>query len=48
MGTAVFGLDFDNGTRIDEAYNKVVSLGMIPCFMYMIKLCRYNEAMSLS
>lgn len=30
----LFGLDFDNGTRIDEAYNKVVSLGIIPCFMY--------------
>lgn len=30
----LFGLDFDDGTRIEEAYSKVISLGMIPCFMY--------------
>ena len=30
----LFGLDFDNGMCIDEAYNKVVSLGIVPCFMY--------------
>jgi len=30
----LFGLDFDNGTRIDEVYNKVTSLGITPCFMY--------------
>lgn len=30
----LFGLDFDDGIRIEEAYNKVISLGIIPCFMY--------------
>ena len=30
----LFGLDFDDGVRIEEAYNKVISLGIIPCFMY--------------
>lgn len=30
----LFGLDFDDGIRIEEAYNKVVSLGITPCFMY--------------
>lgn len=30
----LFGLDFDDGTCIDEAYNKVISLGITPCFMY--------------
>lgn len=30
----LFGLDFDDGTRIDEAYIKVTSLGITPCFMY--------------
>ena len=30
----LFGLDFDDGIRIEEAYNKVISLGMTPCFMY--------------
>ena len=30
----LFGLDFDGGIRIEEAYNKVVSLGITPCFMY--------------
>lgn len=30
----LFGLDFDDGTRINEAYEKVVSLGIVPCFMY--------------
>lgn len=30
----LFGLDFDDGTQIEEAYNKVISLGLIPCFMY--------------
>lgn len=30
----LFGLDFDDGTQIEEAYNKVISLGIIPCFMY--------------
>ena len=30
----LFGLDFDDGIRIEDAYNKVVSLGMVPCFMY--------------
>lgn len=29
-----FGLDFDNGVRIEDTYNKVKSLGMTPCFMY--------------
>lgn len=30
----LFGLDFDDGIKIDEAYNKVTSLGIEPCFMY--------------
>ncbi len=30
----LFGLDFDDGIRIEEAYNKVMSLGITPCFMY--------------
>ena len=30
----LFGLDFDGGIRIEEAYNKVVSLGITPCFKY--------------
>ena len=30
----LFGLDFDDGIRIEDAYNKVISLGMVPCFMY--------------
>ncbi len=30
----LFGLDFDDGIRIEEAYNKVSSLGITPCFMY--------------
>ena len=30
----LFGLDFDNGMYIEEAYNKVISLGIVPCFMY--------------
>ncbi len=30
----LFGLDFDDGIKIEEAYNKVISLGIIPCFMY--------------
>lgn len=30
----LFGLDFDNGIRIEEAYNKVISLGLIPIFLY--------------
>ena len=30
----LFGLDFDDGIRIEEAYSKVISLGIIPCFMY--------------
>lgn len=30
----LFGLDFDDGIRIEEAYNKVISLGITPCFMY--------------
>ena len=30
----LFGLDFDDGIRTEEAYNKVISLGIIPCFMY--------------
>ena len=30
----LFGLDFDDGTQIEEAYNKVLSLGITPCFMY--------------
>lgn len=30
----LFGLDFDDGIRIEEVYNKVISLGITPCFMY--------------
>lgn len=30
----LFGLDFDNGVQIEEAYNKMISLGITPCFMY--------------
>ncbi len=30
----LFGLDFDDGIRIEEAYSKVISLGIVPCFMY--------------
>ena len=30
----LYGLDFDDGIRIEEAYNKVISLGITPCFMY--------------
>lgn len=30
----LFGLDFDDGIRIEDAYNKVISLGIKPCFMY--------------
>ena len=30
----LFGLDFDDGIRLDEAYGKVVSLGIMPCFIY--------------
>lgn len=30
----LFGLDFDDGIRIEDAYNKVISLGIVPCFMY--------------
>ncbi|MBQ2664761.1 MAG: hypothetical protein IJG16_11550, partial [Clostridia bacterium] len=30
----LFGLDFDEGITIEEAYNKVVSLGITPCFLY--------------
>lgn len=30
----LFGLDFDDGTELDEAYNKFVKLGIKPCFMY--------------
>ena len=30
----LFGLDFDDGIQIEEAYNKVISLGITPCFMY--------------
>lgn len=30
----LFGLDFDDAIRIEEAYNKVISLGITPCFMY--------------
>ncbi len=30
----LFGLDFDNGIKIDVAYDKVISLGLIPCFIY--------------
>lgn len=30
----LFGLDFDNGVMIENTYNKVISLGITPCFMY--------------
>ena len=30
----LFGLDFDDGIKIEDAYNKVISLGITPCFMY--------------
>lgn len=30
----LFGLDFDDGIRIDDVYNKVIFLGITPCFMY--------------
>ena len=30
----LFGLDFDHNTTIEEKYNKAISLGLIPCFMY--------------
>lgn len=30
----LFGLDFDDGIRLDEAYDKVISLGITPCFIY--------------
>ena len=30
----LFGLDFDDGISIEEVYNKVISLGITPCFMY--------------
>ena len=30
----LFGLDFDDGIKIEEAYSKVISLGITPCFMY--------------
>lgn len=30
----LFGLDFDNGISIEEAYNKVISLEITPCFVY--------------
>lgn len=30
----LFGLDFDNGIQISEAYNKVIFLGIMPCFLY--------------
>ena len=30
----LFGLDFDDGIRIEEAYSKVISFGIVPCFMY--------------
>lgn len=30
----LFGLDFDDGTTIEETYNKVVKLGIKPCFVY--------------
>ena len=30
----LFGLDFDDGIRIEDAYNKVISVGIVPCFMY--------------
>lgn len=30
----LFGLDFDDGTTLESAYDKVISLGLDPCFMY--------------
>lgn len=30
----LFGLDFDDGTKIEDVYNKVISLGITPCFVY--------------
>ena len=30
----LFALDFDGGTTMEKAYQKAVSLGMIPCFIY--------------
>lgn len=30
----LFGLDFDDGISIENAHNKVMSLGITPCFMY--------------
>ena len=30
----LFGLDFDDGIRLDEAYDKVISFGITPCFIY--------------
>ncbi len=30
----LFGLDFDDGTEIEEAYGKAVELGIKPCFIY--------------
>lgn len=30
----LFGLDFDSGVSIDASYNKAISLGLIPVFMY--------------
>lgn len=30
----LFGLDFDDGTSIENSYNKVISLGITPCFVY--------------
>lgn len=30
----LFGLDFDDGIRLDEAYDKIISLGITPCFIY--------------
>lgn len=30
----VFGLDFDDGIRMEEVYQKVQSLGLTPCFLY--------------
>lgn len=34
VSATLFGLDFDDGIRIEDAYNKVISLGITPCFMY--------------
>lgn len=30
----LFGLDFDHNATIEEKYNKAVSLGVVPCFVY--------------